>query len=949
MFKPVSPKPDFFNIQEEILDFWEKNKIFEKSISQRSESQAYSFYDGPPFVTGTPHYGTLLSSIAKDLVPRFWTMKGKKIRRVWGWDCHGLPIENKVENRLHLKNRKDIEKIGVKKFIEECRNYVTDVSPEWEWYINHVGRWIDFRNSYKTMDQDYMETVLWVFKKIYDQGLIYKGKRVSLFCTRCSTPVSNFEIAMDNSYAMMEDPAITVSFEIINNEKSHEIFKKIPIKTKLFALAWTTTPWTLPSNSALAIDKKENYLLIKDHKLSKFFIFAEKRLKMVYNDKNFKIISKIKGQELTGFSYKPLYRFFENPVSKNNFKIFATDFVSMEEGTGIVHMAPGFGEEDTEAGKKYHLSVFDSVNDEGKFTPKIKKWSGLYVKTADEKIIDDLKEKGFLFKNEKITHRYPYCWRCKTPLIYRAQESWFININDLKEQLLKTNEAINWVPGNLKHGRFALGIKEAPDWCISRNRYWATPMPIWECRCGQRKVVGSIKEIEELSGQKVTDLHRPDIDRITFPCPKCHGKMTRVKEVLDCWLESGSMPYGERHYPFENKKAFEQSFPADFISEYVAQTRAWFYVMHVISNALFKTHCFNNVVVTGVIMGTDGRKMSKSYKNYPDPKETIKKYGGDALRLYLMESPLLAGENINVSEVGIKEAVKKVLLPLWNCYKYFITYATLHNFKPTNNKPKPTKILDKWMLLRLKDFIINVNKNLSTYHIPPAVKLIPEFINELSTWYIRRSREKFVKGEKEALETLYYVLKEFIKVVAPIIPFTCESIYLNLKNFAEKESLHLCDYPEEKSLNKEEQDLLNKMNTILFIVSQGQAERKKIGIKLRQPLNKLKIKNLASEIEPELIQLIKEELNVKKVVQKKGVGKIAVIFDTKITLKLREEGEARELIRKIQNARRKAGLKINDKIIVALPSWPKRLENYLKNKVLAEKLIKAKEFKLNKV
>ncbi len=714
MFKSVDSKPDFSKLEEKILEFWKKNKTFEKSIEQRPESQAYSFYDGPPFVTGTPHYGTLLSSIAKDLVPRFWSMKGKRIRRVWGWDCHGLPIENKVENKLGLKSRKDIEKIGIKKFIEECHNYVATASPEWQWYIDHIGRWVDFENSYKTMDKDYMETVIWVFKQIYDKGLIYKGKRVSLFCPRCSTPVSNFEIAMDNSYAMMEDPAITIKFNVLKDEKSQALLSKLPENVNLFILAWTTTPWTLPSNSALAIDEKEDYWVVKGKEEKDLYVLAKERTEDVFGKDACQKVLQVKGKELVGLSYKPLYGFFENPKDKDNFKVFATDFVSMEEGTGVVHMAPGFGEEDTKAGKEHNLSMFEAVNDEGKFIDKVKKWAGVYVKKADSEIIADLKKRGLLFKEEKITHSYPFCWRCKTPLIYKAQSAWFLNVQQLKKLLLESNEDINWVPEHFKHGRFALGIKDAPDWCISRTRYWATPMPVWQCSCGERKVVGSVAEIEKLSGKKVEDLHRPYIDEFIFKCSKCGGKMTRVKEVLDCWMESGSMPYGERHYPFENKKAFEESFPADFISEYVAQTRAWFYVMHVISNALFKTNCFKNVVVTGVVMGNDGRKMSKSFKNYPDPKKTLERYGGDALRFYLMESQLLSAENLNVAEEGIRDSLKMVLLPLWNCYKYFLIYANLDNFKTTVKKPNPDEILDQWILTRLKEFILEDNERVQT-------------------------------------------------------------------------------------------------------------------------------------------------------------------------------------------------------------------------------------------
>ena len=941
-FQPVSSRPDFNKIEEDLLSYWKKEKIFEKSISQRSKDNLYSFFDGPPFVTGIPHYGTLLSSIAKDIVPRYFTMKGKRIRRVWGWDCHGLPIENNVEKKLGLKNRKDIEKIGLKKFIENCYAYVSTTSPEWQWYIDHIGRWVDFKNSYKTMDQKYMETVIWVFKQIYDKGLIYKGKRTSLFCTRCSTPISNFEIAMDNSYKDKQDPAITMKFLVKTKGKFYNSF----------ILAWTTTPWTLPANRALVIDEKETYVNVEFQNSN--YILAKKRLNSVFGKDKYKILNQSKGNQLVGLEYEPLYDFF--PKKAPDFKVYGYEgMVNMEEGTGVVHSAPGFGEIDTKMGKRYKLSMVDTIDDEGKFTSPVKPWAGLYIKGkngADPLIIRDLEKRNRLFREETIIHSYPYCYRCQTPLIYKAQDSWFINVSKLKKQLYKTNKNINWIPKNANN-RFLKGIENAPDWCISRTRYWATPMPIWECeKCKERKIAGSISEIEKLSGQKVKDLHRPFIDQITFKCPKCKGTMKRVKEVLDCWIESGSMPYGERHYPFENKKEFEQGFPADYISEYVAQTRAWFYVMHVISNALMGKNCFKNVIVTGVIMGTDGRKMSKSYGNYPDPKKVLQKYGGDALRLYLMGSPIMVGENINISEEGIKNAYRKILLIFWNSYRYFVTFASLSESRRVSladfeaeNKPAE-HIMDKWIMARLKIMHKKVSLNLDKYLIPPVVNEIADFVNDLSTWYIRRSRERFNAKDKNAFSIFYYVLVELSKIIAPVAPFISENIFRNLTG---EESVHLQDWSKPEEISKEEKELLKQMQLARQICELGNSARKKEEIKVRQPLRELKVQGPRLKVREELKQLIKDELNVKEVEIVSGKGKLKVILDIKITPKLKAEGEARDIIRKIQMARKKVGLSVKDPIKAVLPSWPKEFEEEIKTKTIARLIIKGEKFEIKKL
>ncbi len=925
MFKPVEPKPDFSKLEEKILKFWKEKKIFEKSVERRPKDKIYSFYDGPPFITGLPHYGSLLSSIAKDVIPRYQTMKGKRVRRVWGWDCHGLPAENEVETLLGLKSKRDIEKLGVGKFVEACRKFVSKTSAEWEWYVDHVGRWVDFKNAYKTMDLSYMETVLWVFKSLYDKGLIYKGKRVSLFCPRCSTPLSKFEITMDEgSYRDIQDPAITIKFKVKNKNQ--------------YILAWTTTPWTLPANFALAVDPKQDYLEVE--KDGEKFILAKKRFDAFF-DKKTKIIRKFKGSELVGLSFEPLYSFFKG--GKNDHQVYPADFVSMEEGTGVVHIAPGFGEEDTELGNKFGLTMADSVDEEGKLVKKVKPWAGIFIKDADPKIIADLKRRGLLFKEETITHSYPFCYRCQAPLLYKAQEAWYVKVDLLRKKMLKTNEEINWFPKHFKHGRFQYNLEVAPDWCISRTRYWGVPLPVWECECGERYVFGSIKEIEKASGQKLKDLHRPEIDEITIKCKKCTKKAKRVPEVLDCWMESGAMPYGEWHYPFENKEEFKKGFPADFIAEYTGQLRAWFYYLHLLSNALMGSLCFKNVIVTGVIWGSDGKKMSKSLGNYPDPKRILEEHGGDALRLYLMGSQVMAGEDINVSEEGVKSQVRDILIPAWNSFRFFITFARLNQWRPSQSSQKASHVLDRWIESRLWSSTKKFAHHLDSYNVPKSVSQIFEFVNDLSKWYIRRSRDRFRQGDKQALATLYHVLLVFSKRTAPIIPFLSEEIF---KNLTDQESVHLEDWPELEK-KKIDKSLEEKMVLVRKICELGHAKRKEAKIRVRQPLKSLRVQVSSPKLDNDLLQLIKDELNLKEVVWlKKAVKEPKIELDTQLTPELKAEGEARELVRQIQELRKEKGCRLDEEIVVHLPSWPKEFETYLKKQTLAKKLIKSKQLKI---
>lgn len=912
-------------MEADVLKFWQDNKIFDKSVESRPKDNQYVFYDGPPFISGLPHYGHILGSIAKDVIPRYWTMKGKRVERVWGWDAGGITVENKVQKELGIENRKDIEKYGLEKFIEACYEYTSRVSGEWEWYIDRIGRWVDMKNAYRTTDTAYMESVMWAFKTLYDKGHIYEGVRTSLYCTTCGTPVSNFEIAMDNSYKDVEDPSVIIKFPITSGGK----FNGVNI------LAWTTTPWTLPSNRALVVDEKAPYAVVESD--GEKFIVASARVENVFSGKEYTTSKEFMGAELIGLEYRPPYTFYES--TKEEFKVYAYEgMVNMEEGTGIVHSAPGFGEVDTEMGRHYELTIMLTINDDGSFiqgNAGENPFAGMFYKKADKYIIEDLANRNLLFKNEKIVHRFPYHDRCNTNLIQRAQKSWFVNIQDMKKDLLKNNEEINWVPDHLKDGRFAIGIETAPDWGISRSRFWATPMPVWESADGDRVVVSSVKEIEELSGQKVKDLHRPYIDQIKF---SINGKeYKRIPEVLDSWFEAGSMPYAQLHYPYENEEKFKNSLPGDYIVEYIGQVRAWFYVTHVLSTALFGSEAFKNVVSTGVLAGSDGRKMSKTYGNYTDPKQIIETIGGDALRIYLMSSPLMVGENANFDDNELRNKVRGVLNPLWNSVVFFLIYAELGNFETRSSLVGSNHILDRWIQIRLDQFLKEFSVNIESYLTPPAVRSMEEFIDDLSNWYVRRSRDRISSGDLEALSNLYHVLVKFAKGAAPLIPFMSESIYQQLvvasanKGSEIEESVHLTMYPEYELADGESVvDLVEHMRTARAIASLGNSIRKQNQLPVRQPLAEMYVKGEKMSLPEEFIELIKDELNVKEIVFAETMpegenwlnskeGHLEVSLNKEISEELEIEGSARELIREIQKLRKEANVAWDAKIKVQYP------------------------------
>lgn len=934
MFKSVNPKAQFPRIEEDILSFWKKDRVFEKSLEKDSPKGDWTFLDGPPFVTGMPHYGHLLGSIHKDVFGRYYTMKGYHVGRVWGWDGHGLPIENKVENKLEIKSKKDIENVvGVKRFIDECKKYVEEISGEWEWYVDHIGRWVDFKNAYKTWDLSYMESVMWVFKQMYDKGHIYKGLKVTLYCPHDATPISNFEVAMDaDNYKDVSDSATTYKYPLVGEDKT-------------FILAWSTTPWNKIVTTALAVNPKLTYLKAKQN--GEIYILAKSTIKVLGKQTSYEIIEEIKGSDLTGKKFVPHYDYFKPEQEKKLFEIIPGDFVTAEEGTGVVTIA-AYGEEDMKAMKENNIQVEMHLDEEGVIKDDVPIFGGMYYLKANKAVNEDLAKRGLIYKDEEVVHSVPLCWRCHTRLYYAPIDAWYVNVQDLKPLLKKTNEDVNWFPKHFKYGRFLKSLENAPDWNISRNRYWGSPVPVWECdNCGQRFVPGSIKELEEASGQKVGDLHKPDIDEVEITCKKCGKKVKRVPEVLDSWIEAGSASFAERHFPFNSSAKLEDFFPPDFIAEYTGQIRAWFYVLHVIGGALYGSKAFKNVGVEGVILGTDGKKMSKNLGNYPDPKELLEKYGGDALRLYLMSSPIMHGEDIIISEEQYRQQVKGLLLILWNTYNFFVSYATVDGWEKSAEPENSENVLDKWILSLLNKLVLNVTNNLDEFDTVSAIDNIGKFIGEFSTWYIRRSRDRVgpASEDKEDRENFYKttfeVLTILCKLMAPIAPFTVEEIY---KNLTGEDSVHLASWPDS---NKDliDEDLMIQMEIARTVVERAHSIRKEEGIKVRQPLLKLEAK-VSDLLDEKILKLIADEVNVKAVNQSKG--ELAVELNTNITKELENEALARDLVRKIQEERKNLGTSLDEKVNVMLPDWPSELESEIKRKALIGKLTKG-EFSVSKI
>ena len=856
MYQPVGNKADFARIEKDVLGFWEANDVFRKSLDLRRGQPEFVFYDGPPFATGLPHYGHLLAGTIKDIVPRYQTMRGRFVDRRFGWDCHGLPVEYEVERDLAISGKSDIEKMGVAVFNEKCRSIVLRYTREWREIVTRMGRWVDFDRDYKTMDPEYMESIWWVFKSLWDRGLVYEGRKVLPYCPRCSTPLSNFET--NQGYQDVRDPAVTVRFAVEGEPNA-------------YVLAWTTTPWTLPSNMALAVGPDIVYARVKDG--DDVYYLAESRLAVYYpKGEGYELLDRRPGRELASMRYRPLFDYFAAHASEGAFRVLPADFVTTEDGTGIVHVAPGFGEDDYRLGMDEGVPIVSPVDDEGKFTAEVKDYAGRQVKETDADIIARLKSEGKLVHRATITHSYPHCWRCDTPLIYRGISTWFVRVEQIKDRLLAANREVSWMPAHLRDGRFGKWLEGARDWAVSRNRYWGAPLPVWQSEDGTERVcIGSIAELEKLCGQPVQDLHKHHVDEITIPSANGNGPLRRVPEVLDCWFESGAMPYAQAHYPFENREHFETHFPADFIAEGLDQTRGWFYTLMVLSVALFDRPAFKSVVVNGLVLAGDGRKMSKRLKNYPDPAYMIETYGADALRLYLVYSPVVRAEDLRFSEDGVKHLLRHILIPLWNAYSFFVTYANIDAWSPGRSGAEPGRnVLDRWIRSSMATLVADVTAAMDRYDLQKAVRPFVRFVEDLTNWYIRRSRRRFWKSDddrdkNEAYETLNAVLLQLAKVAAPFVPFFSEAVYRNLRSEDMPESVHLCDFPHPEP-ERRDPELERQMAQVMTVVRLGRQLRTEHNLKVRQPLAALHVVSrdmtLLSEL-GELRDLILDELNVK--------------------------------------------------------------------------------------
>ncbi len=979
--------------EKKIIEFWKKNNIFERSVTERPTEKPYAFYDGPPFATGTPHYGHLVGSTMKDIVPRFWTMKGYRVERVWGWDCHGLPIENIVEKELGISTKKELEeKVGVAKFNQLCRERVLGYVDEWRTVIERLGRWVDMDHAYRTMDRSYMESVWWVFKQLFDKGYLYESFRSMHICPRCETTLSQSEVT--EGYKEVKDISVVAKFKITNAKE------KLGLDGDVYALAWTTTPWTLPGNVALAVGADLDYVIAKsfssviasEAKQSPestsgsvstvgsenegiasssatlrprndgvYYVVAKERAETVFKGQEYELVKEIKGSELVGLTYEPLFPYYKN--TPNAFRIVTSDHVTTDAGTGIVHIAPAFGEDDFKVGVRENIPLVQHVGMDGRFKPELTDFAGEPVKprgedkerlATDIKILRYLQEHGTFFSKENVVHTYPHCWRCDTPLLNYATSSWFVNVTKLKPKLLETATNISWSPENMKEGRFGTWLEGARDWSISRQRFWASVIPVWRCDKDEKHqdVIGAVAELEVKYGHNIDDLHKDIVDRVTYPCASCNGTMKRIPDVLDTWFDSGSMPYAQVHYPFQNKEKFEQSFPAEYIGEGQDQTRAWFYYLHVLAGAIMDKHAFNHVIVNGIVLAEDGKKMSKKLKNYPDPSVVMEKYGADALRFYMASSPVVHAENLNFSEDGVKEIFGKLVNTLWNVYEFYELAADVDHHGPEH---KSSHVLDKWILAKLHATMKETTEHLEGYRLAEAARPILAFVTELSQWYVRRSRERLkgddTKDKQGALHTLRIVLLTTSKLLAPFAPFVAETIYQKLKTANDADSVHLCEWPHHKDVEKED-GILERMEEVRKIVELGLAVRAEKKLKVRQPLAELKMNR--KQLAQDYLDIVADELNVKNVAFAEAVttdawaekteGETTVWLDTRVTEELKEEGMVRDLVRAVNQLRKDQGLTPKDRIAVVYAGSEtmdvliKKYGSELQTNVLAERI-----------
>ncbi|GAA2757001.1 isoleucine--tRNA ligase [Actinopolymorpha rutila] len=978
----VPASPSFPDLEREVLDHWEADKTFQASVDQRPAGERgdneFVFYDGPPFANGLPHYGHLLTGFVKDVVPRFQTMRGRRVERRFGWDCHGLPAEVEAERELGISTKREIVELGVERFNEVCRTSVLRYTSEWESYVNRQARWVDFGNDYKTLDLSYMESVMWAFKTLHDKGLVYQGFRVLAYCWRCETPLSNTETRMDDVYRDRTDPASTVWFQLETGER---------------ILAWTTMPWTLVPNVALVVGPDIDYAVL-EHEGHRW-ILAEARLDAYAAEfEGATRVGTLKGSELVGRKYTPLFEFLTDAMAEvpAAFTVLAGDFVSTEDGTGVVQVAPSHGEDDFNVCTAAGIPVIVTVDDHTRFTSVAPRFEGLQVFEANRPLLRELRERGVLVRQDSYTHPYPHCWRCDTPLVYKAVDSWFVEVTRFRDRMVELNQQIEWTPAHVRDGSFGKWLANARDWSISRNRFWGSPIPVWKSddpNYPRTDVYGSLDELERDFGVRPTDLHRPGIDQLTRPNPDDptgRSTMRRVPEVLDCWFESGAMPFSQVHYPFENTEWFENHYPGDFIVEYVPQTRGWFYLLHVLATALFDRPAFRSCVVHGILQGDDGRKLSKSLRNYPDVRAVFDSYGADAMRWALMSSPVLRGGDAIVADTAFREAVRQSINPLWNAYYFFTLYANAENAQ-ARWRTDSTHVLDRYVLAKLHDTVVETTADLDSYDISGACAAVRSFLDVLTNWYVRRSRDRFWSGDQDAFDTLYTVLEVLCRVAAPLLPLVTEEVWRGLTG---ERSVHLTDWPDAGSLPADP-DLVAAMDGVRAVCSAALALRKAKGLRVRLPLASLTVAAPEAERLRPFVDLVRDEVNVKEVrldgdvaahcqrvlsvvpralgprlgkdvqrviravkggdwsVGDDGVvaggvtlaegeyelrlvparpessaalpGDVGVVdLDTEVTPELTAEGVARDVIRAVQQARRDAGLDVSDRIALTVTS-----------------------------